>query len=94
NPAKPLFLVSTARLTNDQGTPPQAYLLNKIFDELGLDHTWTGMADVRSATLRTHPTGAVVVKVQPGEYEAIFTKIRDRFNAAAEKMIKENPGYF
>ncbi len=35
NPTKPLFLVSTARLTNDQRSVPQAYLLNQIFKKLG-----------------------------------------------------------
>ncbi len=95
NPIKPLFLVSTARLTNDQGLKiPQAYLLDHIIKQLGWDHSWLGMLVGKVGGLRNYPTSAVIVEIKPEQYQDALLKIRSLFNKAVKKMVSENSGLF
>jgi len=94
NPEKSLFFVSTARLTNDQGSIPQAYLLNKLFNKLGWNPEWLGLAVIRSLAERKHPTGAMLVEIKPEQYKEAFKKVRIKFNQAVKKMLQENSGLF
>lgn len=95
-PNKSLFFVTTARLTNDQDSPPSSYILNKIFVDLGWDPVWLGLCCARGGAIREHPTGAVLVEIKPEQYQVALDKARTQFNQAVEKMItaKENAGLF
>jgi len=94
NPDQSLFIICTARLTNDQDSPPSSYILNKILRKLGWKADWVGMPIIRAAMERTHPTGAVIVEIKPEQYKDELIKIRSRFNQAVKRMVSENPGLF
>lgn len=95
NPRKPLFIVTTARLTNAmKDSKPSAYLLNRLYEELGLSKKWLGLAVVHRLLVREHWTGAVIAKILPSEYKNTLGKVRSKFNLAVEKMRLSNPGLF
>lgn len=96
SPDKSLFFICTARLTNDQNSPPSSYILNKIFVDLGWDPAWLGLCCARTGVARKHPTGAVLIEIKPEQYQVALNTIRTQFNKAAEKMItsEENVGLF
>ncbi|MFA5770217.1 MAG: hypothetical protein WC894_01825 [Patescibacteria group bacterium] len=95
NSGKSLFFISTTRLTNDNdSTPPQAYLLNKLFKQLGWNPEWLGMPIVRAGAERTHPTGAMLVEIKPSEYHETLNMLQLQFNKAVEKMTLANPNLF
>jgi hypothetical protein len=95
NPQKPLYIITTARLTNAmKDSKPSAYLLNRLYEELGLNKKWLGLVVVHRLLIRDHWTGAVIVKILPSEYENTLEKVRSKFNQAVEKMRLSNPSLF
>lgn len=94
NPQSSLFLLSTTRLTNEQGGIPQAYLLDRTFKSIGMKPEWLGLAIVRAGALRDHPTGAVLVEIKPHQYKDILANTKGAFVRAVDKMRKNNPGLF
>lgn len=105
-PSDSLFIISTTRLTNNfDKTPTQAYLLNKMFNALGLNPKWLGICVARvgerkvgttTVDYRENPTGAVLVEIKPEEYQKVLETVKIQFNQAVEKMTtaKENIGLF
>ncbi|MBI5127771.1 hypothetical protein HZA76_04950 [Candidatus Roizmanbacteria bacterium] len=91
-PDKPLFILSTTRLTNENlANPiPQAYLLNRLFEKLKMRPEWLGVSVVRAGSVRTHPTGAVIVRILPQEYDEKIRTVMTEFNLAVGKMRKLN----
>ncbi len=90
------FFIGTARLKNDQDSPPSAFILNRIYENLGWEPTWLGLCCARTGYGRQHPTGAVLVEIKPSQYQKAYDEIRGQLNQAVEKMItaKENFGLF
>jgi hypothetical protein len=91
----PLFFITTARLTNEmKDSKPAAYLLNRLYEDLGLEKKWLGLAVVHRMLVRDHSTGGVIVKITPSDYEDVFQKVRIKFNQSVEKMRSANPTLF
>ena len=90
NPADPLFILSTTRLTNENpdNPVPQAYLLDRLFRKIKLRPNWLGVAVVRRGAERSHPTGAVIVQILPQDYEKTIEIVRMEYNSAVENMQK------
>lgn len=93
-PEESLFFVSTARLTNEQDSIPQAYILDKLFKQLEWNPKWVGLCVIRAGAERIHPTGAMVVEIKPSQYHKALGTTLLHFNEAVNRMELANPNLF